>query len=170
MAETAFGNLLNQKKWFPKLSSLFTVKFIGENNFEFPEWTIREFGRPGVSFDEIELQYLNTRRYYPSPKEKRETIDMVIEDPQVPSNNAVTEIWKKFIFDQSTGVGGTPAMYMQQMYLTLYDPSHNPKEQWKFLDCFMTKIDRGKLSWYDDPPKPLTIALTIRYNEYQLIF
>jgi len=167
---TKLADQLFANKYTPKLQHLYEVSFPDALGLS-PLYIVK-FARPSVSFGTVEMGYLNQRRSIAAPVERREDIQMTLEDPIENSTSNVVEAWRSLIMNQSTGRGGYPSIYMQTVIVKVKDYQNEVVEQWTFEDAFLTNINFGDLGveGNTDGTQKVQIQCTLKYNRYHKDF
>ncbi len=160
------ANNFDQMKMIPfdaKLQFQYIVDVDG-----IPSFLIKAAARPSGEFAEVQYHYLNERRWSKG-KRNINTIDITIVDAISPSGAQSVQAWLRAHHESSTGRDGMMDTYFKNINIKIMAGTGIILEQWKLEDVFITSFNFGDLS-YEDESTPLEITLTLRYNNYTLVY
>lgn len=124
-------------------------------------FTLLSAARPQVTFGEVEIPYLNLRRYY-AGKATPGTMPVTLIDYIAPSASQKVTEWSRRIFDPATGTMGYPEFYQKDVTLKMLSPTGEVVEKWVLKDCWPQDINFNELDMAAD--EPANITFTLRYN------
>lgn len=130
-------------------------------------YTLRTCTRPSVSFEEIEIPFLNSRRYLPG-KLTWEPISFTLNDPLTPSASQKVMEWVRLQHETITGRSGYVAFAKRDFDIKMLDPNGVVVEQWRILGAFLTQASFGDLDYASS--EPIQISVTTRYDQAILMF
>ncbi len=155
------GNILQ-----PKTKHKFRVRVIGfgpiNGGLELSQ-QVMSVGRPSVQFNPETVHSYNSIEYY-AGKAEWQTIELTCRDDLTNSVSALVghQLQKQMNFFQQT-TPSSGSNYKFQMYIeTLNGGDDAILEQWFLEGCFLTTVGYDQFTY--DSSDPLTIALTIRYD------
>lgn len=123
--------------------------------------------RPQITFDEVEIHYLNLRRYYAGKGQWNE-ISLTLNDPIAPSAAQRVMQWVLLQFEPITGRSGYPSFYQKDITLKLIDGLGNVVEKWILRGAFIKDANFNDLDFAS--AEPVQITLGIRYQRADLIY
>ena len=94
-----------------------------------PSYFVKTMNRPQITFEEIELNHINVKRYLKG-KGTWETLEITLYDPIVPSSDAVME-WVRLHHESVTGRDGYSDFYKKDITFNLLGPVGDKVEEWK---------------------------------------
>ena len=125
-------------------------------------FTAKTFARPSRSFEEIQMDYINTKRWM-AGKHTWNDIQLVLYDPIAPAAAAKVEEWIKLNYNSVDGKAGYSAVYKQPINLKMLDPIGNVAQEWIITGAWPRDVNYGPLDYASS--EAATIELTIRYDE-----
>ena len=140
----------------PKLKNRFVFSIDG-----IPAYLIKTANRPSITFEEVELNHLNVKRYVKG-KATWEPIEITLYDPVVPSAAQQVMEWVRLHHESVTGRDGYADFYKRDLQLKMLDPVGTVVELWDLKGCFLTSAGFGDLDYGTEDPTE--IALTIRFD------
>jgi hypothetical protein len=110
-------------------------------------YAIRSFARPSLQFDEIVVDFVNTKRYYQG-KFSWSTVDLVLNDPIAPSQAQKVMEWVRLGFENLTGRAGFKEFYTAKNFkLKMLDPAGSVVELWDFIGCMVMNANFNSLDY-----------------------
>jgi len=136
-----------------------------------PEFFIKSAGRPNLSIESLELNFLNEKYFIPG-KATWETITVTFIDVAGASLVPLYS-WLCSVYDfsnnsssQSNGFrwqSSSPATYAATVFLNEYSGCGDLLSYWTMLACYPEAMNFGEVSM--DSNEEMTIELTLRYNQ-----
>ena len=127
-----------------------------------PAYLIKTAGRPQITFEEIELDHINVKRYVKG-KGAWETLEITMYDPIVPSAAQAVMEWCRLSYESITGAQGYHENYVKDITIKLLGPAGDIIEQWTGKNAFITEANFNDLDW-SNTTDPADITLTLRYD------
>jgi len=149
----------------PKTSNLFVLEFPAD--LDFAEWMVQTAGRPKMTFNEIDIQYMNTHTYM-AGNVSFEPMDITFIDVIGPSTSQKVMDWIRMHFESSTGKMGYATNYKKDLTLKILDPTGEEVEKWIIYGAFITNADFGELDMTNDGL--LNVSVTLRYDRAVLSY
>ena len=146
----------------PKLKNRFVMSIDG-----IPAYLIKTTGRPSISFEEVELNHLNVKRFVKG-KATWETIEMSLYDPVVPSASQAVMEWIRLSHESVTGRDGYSDFYKKDITFNLLGPVGDVVEEWELKGAYIQTANFGELDFASSDP--VEITLTLRYDYAVLKF
>ena len=100
----------------PKLKNRFVMSIDG-----IPAYLIKTANRPTISFEEVELNHMNVKRYVKG-KATWETIEITMYDPVVPSAAQAAMEWIRLSHESVTGRDGYSDFYKKDVDFQVLGP------------------------------------------------
>ena len=149
-------------KFEPKRKNRWIFALEGIDSF-----LIKTASRPGISFDEQTISYMNSKRYL-AGNASFETISLTLHDPIAPSGAQQVMEWVRTHFESVSGRAGYADFYKRDAQLKLVDPVGTVIELWDMKGCFLTNAGFGDVGY--DSADMLEISLTLRFDNCVLQF
>ena len=140
----------------PKKQYLWVVEFDGLDAF-----VARTTKRPTIGFEEIEIPYLNTKRYL-AGKFEFETIEVTFHDPLDGSEADKVMDWIKLIGNPENVNKNFAATYKKDFKIKLLDGNGVVVEQWQIVGAWPQSSNFGDLDYSSNDPVEITV--TFRYD------
>ena len=156
MAETLAVTDMLPNKFEPKRQFRWVMAIEGIDAF-----IIKTATRPNVSIEEVEIPYINHKRYI-AGKSSFETLSVTLHDPIAPSGAQQVMEWIRTHFESVSGRAGYADFYKRDIQLKMLDPVGTVVELWDVRGAFLTAADFGSLDYSASDPSE--ISLTIRYD------
>ena len=156
MAETLSVTDMLPNKFEPKRQFRWVLAIEGIDAF-----IIKTASRPNVSIEEVEIPYLNHKRYI-AGKASFETLSVTLHDPIAPSGAQQVMEWIRTHFESVSGRAGYADFYKRDIQLKMLDPIGTVVELWDIKGGFLTAADFGSLDYGASDPSE--ISLTIRFD------
>ena len=126
-----------------------------------PAYLIKTTARPSISFDEVELNHLNVKRFVKG-KATWETIEMTLYDPVVPSAAQAVMEWVRLGHESVTGRDGYSDFYKKDLTFRLLGPVGDVIEEWTLKGAWIQDANFGEFDFSSSDPAD--IQLTLRYD------
>ena len=163
MAETlSVGDML-PNKFEPKRKFRWVFAIEGIDAF-----LMKSAARPNVTISEQEIQFMNSRRYL-AGKLSYDAISVTLYDPIAPSGAQQVMEWVRTHTETVSGRSGYADFYKRDCQLKMLDPIGTVVELWDIKGAFLTKADFKDLD-YNDDSEPMSISLTLRFDNCVLQF
>ena len=146
----------------PKVKNRFIMYIEG-----IPAYLIRAAARPTITFEEIELDHINTKRYVKG-KGSWEHLEVTLYDPIVPSGAQQVIEWIRLHHESVTGRDGYSDFYKKNITFNLVGPVGDVVEEWELVGAYIQTANWGDLSFEDSTP--VEITLTLKYDYAVLKF
>tara|TARA_R110000744_G_scaffold67399_1_gene137435 strand:+ start:38 stop:541 length:504 start_codon:yes stop_codon:yes gene_type:complete len=140
----------------PKTANRF-VMTVGD----IPSFLIKKVTRPSITFGEIVLDHVNTKRKLQG-KADWSDVSMTLYDPIIPSGATYVMDWVRLGYQSATGLAGYPSEYKKQVTVEGLDPAGNICERFILNGAFPLSTEMGEYDWSND--QPLEITLTLKYD------
>ena len=140
----------------PKVKNRFIMYIEG-----IPAYLIKAANRPSITFEEIELNHINVKRYVKG-KGSWDTLEITLYDPIVPSGAQAVMEWVRLSHESVTGRDGYSDFYKKDVNCQLLGPVGDIVEEWTLKGAFITSANFGALSF--DASDPTDITVTLRYD------
>lgn len=140
--------------------------FCGNQKNEIPESFVKSAGRPRLTIEDTQIDFLNARTWIPG-KSYWNTLDVVYQDVAHASARALWD-WMTTVYDFTNPVKlrqGDRPNWDATGVLILYDGCGTPLEQWSMLHVFPTEINFGDVSY--DSNNISEVTLTLRYSDVE---
>ena len=163
MAELLDVSQMIAPAYQPKVENRWIIAWDGLDAF-----TAKAFNRPSLQFQEVVIDYINTKRYFQG-KFEWQTITLELYDPIVPSAAQRVQEWVRLGFENLTGRAGYKEFAVARGFvLNLLDPPGSVIESWSFINLQPMSVNYGALSY--DSSTPCTVQLTLRYDAAILLY
>ena len=140
----------------PKLKNRFVMSIDG-----IPAYLIKTANRPTISFEEVELNHMNVKRFVKG-KATWETIEINMYDPVVPSAAQAAMEWIRLSHESVTGRDGYSDFYKKDVDFQVLGPVGDVVEQWKLKGTWIQSANFNDLDFASSDP--VEISLTLRYD------
>ena len=140
----------------PKLKNRFVMSIDG-----IPAYLIKTANRPTISFEEVELNHMNVKRFVKG-KATWETIEITMYDPVVPSAAQAAMEWIRLSHESVTGRDGYSDFYKKDVDFQVLGPVGDVVEQWKLKGTWIQSANFNDLDFASSDP--VEISLTLRYD------
>ena len=132
-----------------------------------PAYLIKTANRPTITFEEIELDHINVKRYVKG-KGAWETLEVTLYDPIVPSGAQAVMEWVRLHKESVTGRDGYSDFYKKDITFNVLGPVGDKVEEWTLKGAMIQSANFGDLAF--DSSDPVEITLTLRYDYAVLRF
>ncbi len=163
MATTLDVTQLLPNKFEPKRKFRWVLAIEGIDSF-----LMKTAKRPTYTIKDTEFKYINSVRYI-AGRQTFEPIDVELYDPIAPSGAQQVMEWIRTHYESVSGRAGYADFYKRDIQLKMLDPIGTVVELWDLKGCFLTKVDFKDLD-YNDDGEPMTISLSIKYDNCVLQF
>ena len=126
-----------------------------------PAYLIKTANRPTITFEEIELDHINVKRYVKG-KGAWETLEVTLSDPIVPSGAQAVMEWVRLHKESVTGRDGYSDFYKKDITFNVLGPVGDKVEEWTLKGAMIQSANFGDLDW--SVSEPAEISLTLRYD------
>ena len=140
----------------PKVKNRFIMYIEG-----IPAYLIRTANRPTITFEEIELDHINVKRYVKG-KGAWETLDITLYDPIVPSGAQAVMEWVRLHKESVTGRDGYSDFYKKDITFNVLGPVGDKVEEWTLKGAYISAATFGDMDWATEDP--VQIELTLKYD------
>ena len=140
----------------PKVKNRFIMYIEG-----IPAYLIKTASRPTITFEEIVLDHINTKRYVKG-KGEWETLEVTLYDPIVPSGAQAVMEWVRLHKESVTGRDGYSDFYKKDISFNVLGPVGDKVEEWTLKGAMIQTANFGTLDWSANEPADIT--LTLRYD------
>ena len=126
-----------------------------------PAYLIKTANRPTISFEEVELNHMNVKRFVKG-KATWETIEITMYDPVVPSAAQAAMEWIRLSHESVTGRDGYSDFYKKDVDFQVLGPVGDVVEQWKLKGTWIQSANFNDLDFASSDP--IDISVTLRYD------
>ena len=140
----------------PKLKNRFIMQIDGV-----PAYLIKTANRPQVTFDEVELNHMNVKRYVKG-KAAWQTLQVTLYDPIVPSAAQAVMEWVRLGHESVTGRDGYSDFYKKDVTFNVLGPVGDVVEEWILKGTWIQDATFGDFDFATSDPAEIT--LTLRYD------
>ena len=156
MATLIDANQAMFKPFEPKLKNRFVMSIDG-----IPAYLIKTANRPTISFEEVELNHMNVKRWVKG-KGTWEALEITLYDPVVPSAAQAVMEWVRLSHESVTGRDGYSDFYKKDVTFNVLGPVGDIVEEWTLKGAFIQAANFGDLAF--DSNDPAEIVVTLRYD------
>ena len=140
----------------PKLKNRFLMQIDGV-----PAYLIKTANRPQVTFEEVELNHMNVKRFIKG-KGTWQTLQFTLYDPIVPSAAQAAMEWIRLSHESVTGRDGYSDFYKKDVDFQVLGPVGDIVEQWKLKGTWIQAANFNDMDFASSDPAE--ISLTLRYD------
>ena len=140
----------------PKLKNRFIMSIDG-----IPAYLIKTAARPSISFEEVELNHMNVKRFVKG-KATWETVEFTLYDPVVPSAAQAVMEWVRLSHESVTGRDGYSDFYKKDVTFQVLGPVGDVVEEWKLKGTWIQDAQFGDMDFQSSDPVDITV--TLRYD------
>ena len=126
-----------------------------------PAYLIKAANRPQITFEEIALDHINTKRYVKG-KGAWDTLEITLYDPIVPSGAQAVMEWVRLHKESVTGRDGYSDFYKKDVTFNVLGPVGDKVEEWTLKGAMIQSANFGDMDW--SVSEPAEITLTLRYD------
>ena len=141
MADILSQNDIFFRAFEPKTKNRFIMDIDG-----IPSYFVKTMNRPQITFEEIELNHINVKRYLKG-KGTWEPLEITLYDPIVPSGAQAVMEWVRLHHESVTGRNGYADFYKKDVTINVLGPVGDKVEEWTGKGAFITEADFGTLDW-----------------------
>ena len=163
MADILDTNDIFFRAFEPKTKNRFIMDIDG-----IPSYFVKTMNRPQITFEEIELNHINVKRYLKG-KGTREPLEITLYDPIVPSGAQAVMEWVRLHHESVTGRDGYSDFYKKDITFNLLGPVGDKVEEWKLVGAFIQTANFNDLD-FANGTDVADISLTLRYDYAILSF
>jgi len=156
MAELVSANDIMFTPFEPKLKNRFIMNIDG-----IPAYVIKTANRPQITFDEVELNHMNVKRYVKG-KGAWQTLQITLYDPIVPSAAQAVMEWVRLSHESVTGRDGYSDFYKKDCTFNVLGPVGDIIEEWTLKGAWIQDASFGDLDFGSSDPVDITV--TLRYD------
>ena len=156
MADLIDANQAMFTPFEPKLKNRYVMSIDG-----IPAYLIKTASRPSISFEEVELNHMNVKRYVKG-KATWEAVEFTMYDPVVPSAAQAVMEWVRLHHESVTGRDGYSDFYKKNITFNLLDPVGAVVEEWELKGAYIQSANFGDMDFASSDP--VEISLTLRYD------
>ena len=127
-----------------------------------PAYLIKTANRPTITFEEIELDHINVKRYVKG-KGAWETLEVTLYDPIVPSGAQAVMEWVRFSHESVTGRDGYSDFYKKDIRFNALGPVGDVVEEWICKGAYCSQANFGEFDWSSDTPANISITIRMDY-------
>ncbi len=140
----------------PKLKNRFIMQIDGV-----PAYMIKTANRPQITFDEVELNHINIKRYVKG-KGVWQTMQITLYDPIVPSASQAVMEWIRLGHESVTGRDGYADFYKKDITFNVLGPVGDKVEEWTLKGAWIQDATFGDMDF--GTSEAVEITLTLRYD------
>ena len=141
----------------PKVKNRFIMYIEG-----IPAYLIRAANRPQITFEEIALDHINTKRYVKG-KGTWDTLEITLYDPIVPSGAQAVMEWVRLHKESVTGRDGYSDFYKKDVTFNVLGPVGDKVEEWTLKGAYISQANFGTIDWSVNEPADITLTLQYDY-------
>tara|TARA_B100000287_G_scaffold257848_1_gene242380 strand:- start:2966 stop:3454 length:489 start_codon:yes stop_codon:yes gene_type:complete len=156
MAELVSANDVMFTPFEPKLKNRFIMNIDG-----IPAYVIKTANRPQITFEEVELNHMNVKRYVKG-KGAWQTLQITLYDPIVPSAAQAVMEWVRLSHESVTGRDGYSDFYKKDCTFNVLGPVGDIIEEWTLKGAWIQDASFGDLDFGSSDPVDITV--TLRYD------
>ena len=156
MAKLVDANDVMFTPFEPKLKNRFIMQIDG-----IPAYLIKTAARPQITFEEVQLDHLNVRRWVKG-KGVWQQLQVTLYDPVVPSAAQAVMEWVRLSHESVTGRDGYADFYKKTITFNMLGPVGDIVEEWKLKGAWLQDVQFGDMDFASSDP--VDITLTLRYD------
>ena len=154
--------ILNSTQMFftafePKLQNRFLMNIDGIDAY-----LIKKIDRPQISFQEIVLDHINTKRKIKG-KANWENITCDLYDPVTPSGAQAVMEWVRLSHESVTGRDGYSDFYKKDIRIKTLGPVGDIVEEWILKGAYCQSANFGPMDWTSDAPATISLSIEMDY-------
>ena len=127
-----------------------------------PAYIIKTVNRPKITFDEIKLDHINSKRFVKG-KGEWQALECKLYDPIVPSGAQSVMEWVRLSHESVTGRDGYSDFYKKDITINVLGPVGDKVEEWTLKGAWIKDADFGSLDW-SQTTEVAEITLSLRYD------
>ena len=128
---------------------------------DLPAFLIKKVTRPSITFGEIVLDHINTKRKI-AGKGDWQPITMTLYDPILPSGAEYAMNWIRRVYQAGTGQAGYASEYKEDVVIEGLDPAGAICERWVVKGAYPEAVTMGENDWANEGI--VEIELTLKYD------
>ena len=140
----------------PKLKNRYIMRIDGV-----PAYLIKTANRPQITFEEVELNHMNVKRYVKG-KGAWQTLQVTLYDAIVPSAAQACMEWIRLAHESVTGRDGYSDFYKKDITFQVLGPVGDIVEEWTLKGSWIQDATFGDMDFAAS--EPVEITLTLRYD------
>ncbi len=140
----------------PKLKNRYVMAIDG-----IPAYLIKTAGRPSISFEEVELNHMNVKRFVKGKGTWAE-LECTLYDPVVPSAAQAVMEWVRLSHESVTGRDGYSDFYKKDVVINVLGPVGDKVEEWTLKGAWIKEATFGDMDWSTN--EVIGISLTLKYD------
>ena len=156
MAELIDANDIMFTPFEPKTKNRYVMTIAG-----IPAYVIKTANRPQITFEEVELNHMNVKRYIKG-KGAWQTLQFTTYDPIVPSAAQSVMEWIRLSHESVTGRDGYSDFYKKDVTINVLGPVGDVVEEWTLKGAWIQDATFGDLDFSSGDP--VEITCTLRYD------
>ena len=145
------------KSFEPKTKNRFFME-IGDG---IPAYFVKTANRPQITFEEIELNHINVKRYLKG-KGVWEPLEVSLYDPIVPSGAQAVMEWVRLHHESVTGRDGYSDFYKKDITFNVLGPVGDKVEEWTLKGAFIQSATFSDMDY--SATNVSDISLTLRFD------
>jgi len=154
--------ILNSTQMFftafePKLQNRFLMNIDGIDAY-----LIKKIDRPQISFQEIVLDHINTKRKIKG-KANWENITCDLYDPVTPSGAQAVMEWVRLSHESVTGRDGYSDFYKKDIRIKTLGPVGDIVEEWILKGAYCQNANFGSMDWSSSEPANISMTIVMDY-------
>ena len=157
MAETLAVSEMLPNKFEPKRKFRWVFAIEGIDAF-----LMKTANRPTMAIAETTLKWINATRYL-GGRLTFNNMAVTLYDPIAPSGAQQVMEWIRTHYESVSGRAGYADFYKRDIQIKMLDPVGTVVELWDMKGAFITNANYQALN-YEDDSTPMTIDLTLRYD------
>ena len=126
-----------------------------------PAYVIKTANRPQITFDEVELNHMNVKRFVKG-KGTWQTLQITLYDPIVPSAAQAVMEWVRLGHESVTGRDGYSDFYKKDCTFNVLGPVGDIIEEWTLKGAWIQDAAFGDMDFGSSDPVDITV--TLRYD------
>ncbi len=130
----------------PKLKNRYVMAIDG-----IPAYLIKTANRPSISFEEVELNHMNVKRFVKG-KATWETVEFTLYDPVVPSAAQAVMEWVRLSHESVTGRDGYSDFYKKDVTFNVLGPVGDVVEEWVLKGTWIQDATFGDFDFATSDP------------------
>jgi hypothetical protein len=163
---TGLGSVMRPTQFEPIRSNQFVFEIEGIDSYLVKTASVL----PKVNFAEKEIDWINMKRYFASSKPTYDAVSMVLYNPISPSGAQLVMEWVRLIWEPLTGRMGYSDFYKRNAALKLIDPVGQVISRIEYTGLFPTDVNFGETQLDYASDEFLTISMTMRFDNFVLVF
>ena len=141
----------------PKLQNRFLMNIDGIDAY-----LIKKIDRPQISFQEIVLDHINTKRKIKG-KANWDNITCDLYDPVTPSGAQAVMEWVRLSHESVTGRDGYSDFYKKDIRIKTLGPVGDIVEEWILKGAYCQNANFGSMDWSSSEPANISMTIVMDY-------